>query len=527
MFIFNSSVQIVFLKENILKKSVGNSKNPFIKNQQTWLKNEQQNQVVMLMIDALNYQQVKQNFVGLDKILESEPDNTIYLKSKTDSLTVTGPRILSIMTGTNPNVIDLVQNVEEPQETKIDNILFKLKDQNRTVYHTGANTPWFELFPGSFTKFTDDEDTQWKIFSDSDEGAIQFTKDAMNETFKNGNEEKYVDLIICHLLGLDHIYHSKKDAYHPSTGKKFKQFEEFLAYILDNIGNRTLIIQSDHGITPNGNHGDGSSNETDIFFFAYSKKGFAKNSNIVKQLLQEIPQNAIELPQNSEEKHALNPEGQLEGILQIDLAVNLANILGLSLPYSSLGMIWPVFYQKIQDGNEQDEERFKNTIANDCYTVIKQQIQLIKENIVYQTKFSQENLKMIFEKENEIDQKYIEFQISKSNLSKLQELFVSAFNLNMQIKGTLSNTSNLEMIDTLKKNTYLLAFIILVMILTVIIFRQNLKKSQAINMSNLDETNQEQQNCTNSIFNQHLNNTFANIWICRILNKSLFSISSN
>ncbi|EAR85865.2 type I phosphodiesterase/nucleotide pyrophosphatase (macronuclear) [Tetrahymena thermophila SB210] len=426
--LFYKTLSFVFLKEDILKKSTTNAVNPFLEDQKSWLVGTSDDKMLFIVIDTLGYYLAKPNLSILSQIQEKEPNNTIYLKAKTDSLTVTGPRLLSLMTGTNPTIMDLIQNVEHSEEIKIDNIPSKMKAANKTIYFIGDDT-WVKLFPTSFTYFTDMQ--SFNIFSNGREDEHMINQ--INKWLdKENNNEDPVDMIISHFLGMDHIIHSTNDIHSSNLAQEYDLFNKFIEDLINNQPNRTIVICSDHGVSLRASHGGDSQEETETFFFVYRKKGFAKNQPITQQLMADIPNypinnllSRVQCNQSDKKQQC----GQFEGMLQVDVAINLSNILGLSIPYSSLGMVWPIFNNQYKEGDTEEESKFKDTVARNTYTALKQQISYVMENQVYKDKIGEKNIFNFLSQEKVIDELYKEF-LKDNTVQKLKILFEKCFDLN-------------------------------------------------------------------------------------------------
>ncbi|KAL4463992.1 hypothetical protein ABPG74_005929 [Tetrahymena malaccensis] len=486
------TLSIIFLKEGILKTSTTNSTNIFIEDQKQWLVGNNQDKLLFIVIDSLGHYLAKPNLSSLSQILEKEPNNTIFLKTKTDSLTVTGPRLLSMMTGTNPTLIDLIQNVEHSKEIKIDNILEKLKAANKTSFFTGDNT-WLKLFPNIFTNFTNND--SFNIFGESDEDEITF-KLVMEQL----NQETPVDVIIAHFLGIDHSFHGSKNVYNSDMPSKYDNYNKFIEQFIEQLEDRTIVICSDHGSTPKGTHGDDSLEETETFFFMYRKKGFAKNQQITQQIMENIPNYPINNINNVISSEQCNkPDltkqycGQFEGMLQLDVAINLANVLGLSIPYSSLGMIWPIFNNQYKEGDQVEESKFKDAVARNTYTVLKQQIKIIKINEATQNKIGDKFLKRLSSDEQIIDQLFNQFQKDNS-VQKLRLLFEKCFDLNLQIKESLKQNSSKQTKDEMIQMAFV-GISVLILILLIVIqineYINNESQDQISLLSSLENQNSQ------------------------------------
>ena len=86
-----------------------------------------------------------------------------------------------------------------------------------------------------------------------------------------------------------------------------------------------LMLYGDHGMTSDGNHGGESPNEVRTVFFAYTKAGFPmlKDRSVVSK---------------AEQMKAL------DDMLLQDVASTASVILGLPLPFSSLGFQNPLLF---------------------------------------------------------------------------------------------------------------------------------------------------------------------------------------
>ena len=63
-------------------------------------------------------------------------------------------------------------------------------------------------------------------------------------------------LVIAHLLGIDHVGHSTSSLTAPSMEVKIKEFSRYLGHIFDQSAEETMfIVTGDHGMRADGNHG--------------------------------------------------------------------------------------------------------------------------------------------------------------------------------------------------------------------------------------------------------------------------------
>ena len=72
------------------------------------------------------------------------------------------------------------------------------------------------------------------------------------------NGTRNFDLLVCHLLGIDHAGHTFH-ANHTEIERKVIETEEILSDVISAMDNDTiLLLYGDHGMTNDGNHGGGT-----------------------------------------------------------------------------------------------------------------------------------------------------------------------------------------------------------------------------------------------------------------------------
>ena len=121
------------------------------------------------------------------------------------------------------------------------------------------------------------------------------------------------DVIIAHFLGVDHVGHRFGPA-HAAMAAKLDQLNGVLQEVMNAMDNATLlIVMGDHGMTPGGNHGGASDDETRAALFLYSKDGSVRAPEVV---------------------------GSAE-VQQVDVVPSLALLLGAPVPFGSLGAVIP------------------------------------------------------------------------------------------------------------------------------------------------------------------------------------------
>jgi hypothetical protein len=151
-----------------------------------------------------------------------------------------------------------------------------------------------------------------------------------------------------HVLGLDHVGHTFEKNKN-LIDVKLKQYDTLLTSMYDQMEpNTVLIMLGDHGMRPLGNHGGGTDAETHSILMASIKsddKYFFRNFSAHLRDPSNLTDRSYQFVQDSVEFHSDIVEKQhyLRKVSQIDFVPTLANLLGVPLPYSSIGMIIPEF----------------------------------------------------------------------------------------------------------------------------------------------------------------------------------------
>uniref|UniRef100_A0A8C8VI66 GPI ethanolamine phosphate transferase 3, catalytic subunit n=1 Tax=Pelusios castaneus TaxID=367368 RepID=A0A8C8VI66_9SAUR len=268
---------------------------------------------VLLIIDALAFEFARfdpakerprpyENKLGfLHHLAGSQPRHARLYRFRADPPTTTMQRIKGITTGSLPTFIDVGSNFAT-YAIKEDNLLSQLVQNGRRVVFMGDDT-WDGLFPQKFFRSYFFPSFNVKDLHTVDDGILQH----LYGTVDGGDW----DLLIAHFLGVDHCGH-KHGPDHPEMAKKLTQMNEMLRSLVDHLGNDTLLlVAGDHGMTETGDHGGDSEKEVNAALFVYSK----------------TPLFGAHLP---EEPHT---------IPQVNLVPTLALLLGVPIPYSSLGEV--------------------------------------------------------------------------------------------------------------------------------------------------------------------------------------------
>lgn len=163
-----------------------------------------------------------------------------------------------------------------------------------------------------------------------DEGVITHLFPLLSSA-QNIREPRSWDVIIGHCLGVDHVGH-RVGPDHPSMLAKLSQMNEVLQRTVDSLQDDTLlIVLGDHGMDRRGDHGGDGEHETSSALWLYSKTPFIESASRAPTSL--LP--TVTFPD------ATVPH---RGIQQIDLVPTLALLLGLPIPFNSLGTLVPEFF---------------------------------------------------------------------------------------------------------------------------------------------------------------------------------------
>lgn len=270
-----------------------------------------QAKVVLLIIDALRYDFVAWNenltspnvsfhqnkLPVVKQALKNHPDRTRLYKFIADPPTTTMQRLKGLTTGSLPTFIDAGSNFAT-EEINEDNIIDQASSAG--IVFMGDDT-WMGLYPNRFLRhFPYPSFNVWDLDT-VDRGV----KDQIFDELKM----KDWSLLVAHTLGVDHCGH-RYGPNHPEMERKLNEMNYLIGRLIEEIENDTmLIVVGDHGMTSTGDHGGDSRAEVEAAMFVYSR----------------VPILGKKF-------------GEIEArVHQIDLVPTLASILGIPIPFSSLG----------------------------------------------------------------------------------------------------------------------------------------------------------------------------------------------
>ncbi|XP_053664744.1 GPI ethanolamine phosphate transferase 2 [Anopheles marshallii] len=256
---------------------------------------------ILMVIDALRMDFVVQeeNFQFLNQLL-SDGKACLY-RLQVHPPTVTMPRIKAMTSGAIPSFLDVILNLGSP-EMQLDTFLYQMKQrQQKTVFY-GDNT-WTNMFPNTFHRRGENTDSLY---------VNDFYKGDQNITKLLNMELQMYDwkLMILHYLGLDHIGHVE-GPYSDKVPGKLQEMDTVIKTIHQTMDKwkqkyytkPLLIITGDHGMRDSGGHGGSTHPETIVPVVIVSDQ-CAKSEDT---------------------------------FLQIDLAPSMSILMGVAIPYASIG----------------------------------------------------------------------------------------------------------------------------------------------------------------------------------------------
>ncbi|KDP43914.1 hypothetical protein JCGZ_20924 [Jatropha curcas] len=251
-------------------------------------------------------------------------------KAIADPPTTSLQRLKGLTTGGLPTFIDVGNSFGAPAIVE-DNFIHQLVINGKRVVMMGDDT-WIQLFPHHFNKSYPYPSFNVKDLHTVDNGCIDHLLPSLNQ-------EDW-DVLIAHFLGVDHAGHIFGVDSTPMI-EKLQQYNLILEKVIKELEsqsgpgglheNTLLLVMGDHGQTLNGDHGGGSSEEVETSIFAMS----------FKQPPFSIPS---ELDTSSCELDSDGKKMCVGSMQQLDFAVTVSALLGVSFPFGSIGRVNPELY---------------------------------------------------------------------------------------------------------------------------------------------------------------------------------------
>ncbi|CAN9504800.1 unnamed protein product [Ophioblennius macclurei] len=238
----------------------------------------------------------------LQEAVRTRPLQSRLYPFRADPPTTTMQRIKGFTTGSLPTFVDVGNNFASSAVLE-DNLIHQLGREGKRVVFMGDDT-WESLFPKKFYRSLPFPSFNVKDLHTVDNGILQHLYSTMV-----GSDW---DVLVAHFLGVDHCGH-RFGPDHPAMADKLTQMNGVIRSVMDRLENDTLlVVMGDHGMTDTGDHGGESQKETDAAIFLYSPSHIFPGSPSQKEP---------------------------EVVPQTDLVPTLALLLGVPIPYSSVGQV--------------------------------------------------------------------------------------------------------------------------------------------------------------------------------------------
>ncbi|CDW75957.1 gpi ethanolamine phosphate transferase 3-like [Stylonychia lemnae] len=273
-----------------------------------------------------------------DDLLNEQPKNTFLSSQLSEMPTVTSVRVKSLLTGSLNAFFEMSENFGSEMVSH-DNILYQLKQtykDSKIVF--AGDFIWLDMFSQYF-----DVVYPYPSFNVADLDTLDIG--ASNDMLKVVKLQNFT-LLIGHIIGVDHAGHTYGPQ-HIETERKLNDTEAIIKQIIDLMDDKTtLLVFGDHGMTDGGNHGGGTDNELRTAFFAYAKQG---------------------LPNKKRQSRHQNHIDKM--LKQMDIASIVSSILNISLPFSNLGVLNPVFRydgEHVNDRYLMNLQQLENYVITYC-----------------------------------------------------------------------------------------------------------------------------------------------------------------
>eukprot|EP00842_Homolaphlyctis_polyrhiza_P005669 jgi/Hompol1/6102/HPOL_000362-RA len=302
---------------------------------------------------------------AIHRVLTQQPAHALLLRGIADPPTTTLQRLMALMTGALPTLVDAGSNFASTAIAE-DNLVAQLQRYGRAtvrpdqrVISLGDDT-WEGLFPTllneshSYPSFD-----VWDLHT-VDAAVISHLYPMLAKPVHDWG------LLIAHFLGVDHAGHRYGPG-HPAMGDKLIQMNMVLEHIFDAVHEDTLVVViGDHGMDAKGDHGGDSDNEVDAALFFYSKqRPLMLVDSDSQHIMQQIVDGIEKFDFGSMERELHHPFAKWmehRTACQIDLVSTLAMLMGLPIPYGSLGTAIPELFLFANQGDDVDDA-LQNLVA--------------------------------------------------------------------------------------------------------------------------------------------------------------------
>ena len=282
---------------------------------------------------------------SIAEIVQKKPVTTELFRFVADPPTTTQQRLKSILTGGLPTFLEISKSFGAAKLVE-DNIIAQAASAGRRISFSGDDT-WLELFHRAHFAASVDAHPSFNVrdLDSVDQGVRRHLLSALE--YPND-----WDILIGHFLGVDHAGHTY-GVESQAMEKKLQEIDADIKSVMSIMSSDTafdnalLIVMGDHGITLHGDHGGGTSAETDSFLLIHNPRAAS---------VQKLTQNSNDA--NSAQSHAVRGFKMMS---QIDFAPTLSAVLDLPIPFGSLGTIQRRFLE-VAVASESHQESFASCI---------------------------------------------------------------------------------------------------------------------------------------------------------------------
>lgn len=202
---------------------------------------------LLIMIDALRFDFMKwqddipidnvPHFINklpiLEKMLKSQPRSSLLLRGLSDPPTTTLQRLMAMMTGALPTLVDAGSNFAS-SALQEDNLIEKLLEKKKRIVAIGDDT-WEKLFPDSMNEsYFYPSFEVWDLHT-VDLGVLEHLMPILDRKEHNWG------FLIAHFLGVDHAGHRYGPG-HVEMGEKLIQMNGVLETVFEKVKDDTLVI---------------------------------------------------------------------------------------------------------------------------------------------------------------------------------------------------------------------------------------------------------------------------------------------
>jgi len=300
----------------------------------------------VVVVDALRYDFVRavhedrarwfhNRMPLLQRTLRGDPRARLYA-FEAETPTVTMQRVKGLTTGALPTFVEVRDNFDAPAARE-DSLVAQAARLGRRQIFLGDDT-WTMLYPDLFNVTRPYDSFNIRDMHTVDDGVHRDLLPAL----RNGTLGSW-EVLVAHFLGVDHAGHRFGPA-HPAMAAKLAQMDRAVADVLAAVDNDTVVaVLGDHGMTGEGNHGGATRAET-----AAALVLFAKRPLFTSQLLRAAgcggasrapPQGPTDDPTWAGAEALWLLGDSARAVPQVDFAPTLALLLGLPVPYSSVGRV--------------------------------------------------------------------------------------------------------------------------------------------------------------------------------------------